>query len=167
MNAVAAGEKQLPEFIQQVESQLRELIASAKQSKEKMTFAVEGSKTGRNEDTTPCFACGAPLRLIDSQKGKFWICTKQECKKTYSDYRGKPLKPIVCPKCKTNPLRKMRGKNGDFCVCSCGYTASDEKGKPQASRTCKKCGSVQKRFTSKTDKKIYWKCIGCMAYDSN
>lgn len=145
------------------------MIEFAKQGKESVVFAVEGTKQGRanNEQdgnkakTCPCFKCHAPLRFTDSQKGKFWACTNPDCKSTYSDLKGKPVKPVICPKCKKNPLRKMNGKNGFFWVCSCGYTASDEKGKPQASRVCKKCGSVEKKSVAKTNGKTYWKCIGC------
>lgn len=158
MKSISVGEKTLPSFVSDVEHNLIELIKTAKQEKEKIVFAVEGTqlKSGKTAD---CFACGKPLRFIDSAKGKFWACTNQDCKKTYSDNKGKPQAPIICPKCSNKPLRKMMGKNGAFWVCECGYTASDHNGKPQATRKCK-CGALQKKNQSKNGK-IYWKCTEC------
>lgn len=158
MKSISSGEKSLPAFISEVEQHLQDLISTAKQEKEKIVFAVEGTQTKKGK-MVECFVCGKPLRFIDSAKGKFWACTNQECKKTYSDNKGKPQKPIQCPKCNNKPLRKMIGKNGAFWVCECGYTASDDKGKPQATRKCK-CGSIQKKNLSKNGK-VYWKCVGC------
>lgn len=158
MKSISTGEKSLPAFISEVEQHLQELISTAKQEKEKVVFTVEGTQIKKGK-MAECFACGKPMRFIDSAKGQFWACTNQECKKTYSDNRGKPQKPIQCPKCNNKPLRKMIGKNGAFWVCECGYTASDNNGKPQATRKCK-CGSIQKKYSSKNGK-VYWKCVGC------
>lgn len=158
MKSISAGEKTLPSFISEIEQNLIDLIATVKQEKEKIVFAVEGTQT-KSGKTMDCFACGKPLRFIDSVKGKFWACTNAECKKTYSDNKGKPQAPIICPKCNNKPLRKMMGKNGAFWVCECGYTASDYNGKPQATKKCK-CGALQKKNISKNGK-TYWKCMEC------
>lgn len=160
MKSISAGEKSLASFIRDVEQSLIELISTTKQGKENMVFAVEGAQQTKSGKMANCFACGKSLRFIDSAKGKFWACTNAECKKTYSDNRGKPQTSIICPKCNNKPLRKMMGKNGAFWVCECGFTASDQKGKPQATRKCK-CGALQKKNIARSGK-TYWKCMECL-----
>lgn len=87
-----------------------------------------------------CRTCNeGHLKRIKGRNGWFWGCQNTQCKKTYSDVRGKPQfepkKPARTYKCFacSGDLRRINGRNGWFWACqnaNCKMTFSDKQGRP-------------------------------------
>lgn len=44
---------------------------------------------GKPQKVSKCPICGSVAVRIDGKKGYFWLCRNKDCKKTFSDNRGK------------------------------------------------------------------------------
>jgi predicted RNA-binding Zn-ribbon protein involved in translation (DUF1610 family) len=75
-----------------------------------------------------CDNCSSWLRMVDSEKGKFWPCVNDKCGYFYMDSGNAPDRDLAkktylhkCPNCKEGMLKRIEDKRngGQQWVCSC------------------------------------------------
>lgn len=156
MKKIAEGGMTLDSFISDVFGEIQKLTAEVNSSQ---NFAFKSEGRG-GDPKFPCFVCKTPMRRIARKDGSghFWKCTSDECGKIFDDVKGKPVKPVGCPKCGKELAKRTRKNDGKpFWMCSCGLFLDDDGGKPIKTRKCSKCGGLQKQLVAKSGSK-YWKC---------
>jgi len=136
---IAEGQAGYEQFIQRMQSQVRDLITQAK-SQKLLHITTADEVLGLEEDHKPhCPACQAILVLRNGKNGAFWGCSRYpECRTTvpnkvkggdnFPDFvalqggakqKRRQAQKVgkLCPEC-NQPLVKRKGKYGNFAGCS-------------------------------------------------
>jgi len=113
---VAAFEAKITNWVCSMVNQLKAAAPVLSQADGPMAKAFEAAMPQKHECV---FGCGGQMMRFKGSNGMFWGCQNAECKKTCSDSRGKPQKPLAsdedapdCPTC-GGPTKLRKGKPKD------------------------------------------------------
>jgi DNA topoisomerase-3 len=165
LNEISEGNIKIPEFLEEIQGKVRELVTNA-----------QSQKLDVNIEVHSCPKCTLPLRRFKKKtKGFFWACTgyrENGCDYSTDDKKGTPdlteKKLYPCPDC-SKPLAKRKGSNGAFWSCTgykegCKYTCNDNRNKPDTegkkvqpkkeskTQDCPKCStSISRKYSVKKE----------------
>ena len=112
LEAIAKGQKNSQQFLQEIEQDTKKLVSEIKQSESKyQDFSLTQKK---------CPECGANLREKNTKDGKIYACSSQEC--SYRRRKDPKLSNHRCPQCHKK-MEIIDGKNGSYFKCKfCSIT---------------------------------------------
>lgn len=113
---VATFEAKITNWVCTMVNQLKAAAPGLSQADGPMAKAFEAAMPVKHDCV---FECGGQMMRFKGANGMFWGCQNPECKKTCSDSRGKPQKPLAsdedapdCPTC-NGPTKLRKGKPKD------------------------------------------------------
>ncbi len=106
LEAIAKGNFSSQAFLQQIETDTKNLVREIKQSEQKyQDFSLTQKK---------CPECGELLREKNTRDGKIYVCSNNEC--SYRRRKDPKLSNHRCPQCHKK-MEIIEGKNGAFFRC--------------------------------------------------
>ncbi|MGJ7919139.1 DNA topoisomerase III [Neobacillus sp. LXY-4] len=135
LEAIAKGKLRKDEFIKEMKSYTKEIVAEIKASDKKYKHD--------NISTKACPDCGKPMLEVNGKKGKMLVCQDRECGHRKNVAR---VTNARCPQC--HKKLELRGEgDGQIFTCKCGYR--EKLSSFQERRNKESRGKVDKRTVQK------------------